>query len=214
MKEIQYRRWLNEQKGHRAVINLKKNGFQAHFTASAEEAVDLVLEMSLNYTYFGFGGSSTTRSLDLPGTLERLGKTVYDHWNPPPDTSDIEIRMKQGRSDCFICSANAISETGEIINVDGAGNRTNAMTFGCPHVIIIAGVNKIVRDMDSAFKRIRETAAPMRAKSLNLDTPCAQNGVCLDCNSPQRICRITTILHKKPMMTDITVIIINADTGF
>jgi len=214
MKESQYRQWLNEQKGCRAVVNLKKNGFQAHFIRSAEEATDFVLEMVQNHTHFGFGGSATTRYLDLPGILERQGKTVYDHWNPPGDATDIEMRLKQGRCECFICSANAISETGEIINVDGVGNRTNAMTFGCPNVIIIAGINKVACDMAGAFRRIREIAAPMRAKSLNMDTPCARNGLCADCNSPQRICRITTILHRKPMMTDITVIVINEDIGF
>ncbi len=214
MKDIQYHAWLNEEKGHRVVTNLKKNGFQAHFTATPQEAIDLVLELVKKDNRFGFGGSSTTRYLDLPGILERLGKTVYDHWNPPGEASDLEIRMKQGRSDCFLCSANAISETGEIINVDGVGNRTNAMTFGCPRVIILAGINKVSRDLESAFRRIKETAAPMRAKSLNLDTPCAKNGLCTDCNSPQRICRITTILHRKPMMTDITVILINENIGF
>ncbi|MFO8111940.1 MAG: lactate utilization protein [Desulfosalsimonadaceae bacterium] len=214
MKDIQYHAWLNEEKGHRVVTNLKKNGFQAHFTASAQEAIDLVLEMVKADNRFGFGGSSTTRYLGLPGLLEGLGKTVYDHWQPPAEASDLEIRMKQGRSDCFLCSANAISESGEIVNVDGVGNRTNAMTFGCPRVIILAGINKVSRDLESAFRRIKETAAPMRAKSLNLDTPCAKNGLCTDCNSPQRICRITTILHRKPMMTDITVILINENIGF
>lgn len=214
MKEFLIHKWIAEQKGHRAVTNLKRNDFQAHWAANAEEGVALFLELVKGFTSFGFGGSATTRQLDLPGILERQGKTVYDHWNPPADASDIEMRLKQGRSDCFICSANAISETGEIINVDGIGNRTNAMTFGCPNVIIIAGINKVTRDLESAFQRIKETAAPMRAKSLHLDTPCAKNGVCTDCHSPQRICRITTILHRKPMMTEITVIIVADDLGF
>jgi len=126
----------------------------------------------------------------------------------------LEIRLNQGRCDCFFCSANAISATGEIINVDGVGNRNNAMTFGTKKVIIAAGVNKIRPDMESALRRIKEIAAPMRAKSLNMQTPCAQTGICTDCNSPQRICRVTTILHRKPMLTDISVILINEILGF
>lgn len=211
---MDYRRWLDEQKGHRTVINLKKNGFRAHLTANDRETADLIEEMTHSYTSFGFGGSSTTRQLDLPGILEGKGKTIYDHWNPPADGSDIEIRLKQGRSDCFICSANAVSETGEIVNVDGVGNRTSAMTFGSPNVIIVAGINKVTSDLESALRRIREVAAPMRARSLGMDTPCASTGVCADCNSAQRICRITTILHRKPMMTDITVLIVNRELGF
>jgi hypothetical protein len=88
------------------------------------------------------------------------------------------------------------------------------MTFGCPNVIIAAGMNKVAMDLGSALGRIREIAAPMRAKSLNMKTPCAETGICTDCNSPQRICRITTILHRKPMMTDITVVLINSSLGY
>lgn len=214
MEESSCRRWLNEQTGHRTVVNLKKNGFQAHFTATAGEAADLVLDLTHKCATVGFGGSSTTRRLGLPEALEKDGKTVYDHWNPPADASDMELRLKQGRSDCFLCSANAIAATGEIVNVDGAGNRTAAMTFGCPQVIIVAGINKVAPDLSGALARIRNIAAPMRAKSLNMDTPCAHDGICTDCQSPQRICRITTIVHRKPMMTDITVIIVNEEMGY
>ncbi len=140
--------------------------------------------------------------------------TVYDHWSPPENMSDRELRLMQGRCDCFFCSANAVSITGEIVNVDGVGNRNNAMAFGCPKVIIIAGVNKVTETLDAALARIREVAAPMRARSLNLETPCATAGRCTDCNTAQRICRITTILHRKPMMTDVSVILVNASLGF
>jgi len=104
--------------------------------------------------------------------------------------------------------------SGEIVNVDGAGNRNNAMSFGCPKVVIVAGTNKITRDLESAIRRVRDVAGPMRAKSLNRETPCAETGICTDCNSPQRICNITTILHRKPMMTDISVILINEELGY
>ena len=106
------------------------------------------------------------------------------------------------------------SATGEIVNVDGIGNRTNAMTFGTKKVIIVAGMNKVTSDLDSALKRVREVAAPMRAKSLNRKTPCAESGYCSDCRSPQRICRITAILHRKPMLTDISVVLVGQSMGF
>ena len=88
------------------------------------------------------------------------------------------------------------------------------MTFGCPKVVIIAGINKVTSTLDSALARIREVAAPMRARSLDMETPCAETGRCTDCNAPQRICRITTILHRKPMMTDVSVVLINEPLGF
>ncbi|MFP3998839.1 MAG: lactate utilization protein [Desulfobacterales bacterium] len=214
MTDMQYQTWLWEKLGHQTIENLKKHGFAGHFLATAEEASEFIAELVKNYSSFGFGGSATTRALNLPAALKQEGKTVYDHWEPQPEESDLTLRLKQGRCDCFICSANAISATGEIVNVDGAGNRTNAMTFGCPNVVIVAGMNKVTLDLDSALRRIREVAGPMRAKSLNMNTPCAETGICSDCNSPQRICRITSILHRKPMMTDITVVLINQSLGF
>jgi hypothetical protein len=167
------------------------------------------------YESFGFGGSDTTRAIGLAGALEREGKILYDHWKQglSPE-EDLALRLDQGRCDCFFCSANAISVTGEIVNVDGIGNRTNAMSFGPKKVMIVAGMNKVTPDLDAALKRVHDIAAPMRAKSLEMDTPCAKTGICADCNSPQRICRITAILHRKPMLTDISVVLIGEALGF
>ncbi len=211
----QYEQWLGEKLAVKTLENLKKHGFDAHFVESEEAARDLVLSMLEGFESFGFGGSDTTRALGLPDLLKARGKTIYDHWKEGlSKEEDLEIRLSQGRCDCFICSANAISMTGEIINVDGIGNRTNAMSFGPKKVIIVAGMNKVRPDLHSALARVKEVAGPMRAKSLGMATPCAETGVCNDCNSPQRICRITTILHRKPLLTDISVVLINKSLGF
>jgi hypothetical protein len=88
------------------------------------------------------------------------------------------------------------------------------MTFGPRKIVIVAGMNKVRPSLESALARVREVAGPMRARSLNRATPCAETGVCTDCNSPQRICRITTILHRKPMMSDVSVVLVNQSMGF
>ena len=210
-----HRKWLWTQLAERTVENLKKHGFDARFLETADEARDLIIDLSDGYNSYGFAGSSTTRALGLPETFKNRGATVSDHWTPglaPED--DLRIRLEQGRCDCFFTSANAISATGEIVNVDGVGNRTNAMTFGPKKVFVVAGMNKVAPDLDSAIRRVREVAGPMRAKSLNMETPCAKTGFCNDCNVPQRICRVTTILHRRPMLTDLTVILINETLGF
>jgi len=208
-------KWLWEKQGEKAVKALKDHGFDAHFVQTLEEARDLILNMVPAYETFGFGGSHTTRSLGLTETLRAKGKTLFDHWEGNLfGEENKKIRLAQGRSDCFICSANAISATGEIVNVDAVGNRTAAMTFGPRKVIVVAGMNKVRPDLPSALERIREVAGPMRAKSLNLDTPCAKTGVCSDCNAPKRICEVTTILHRKPWMTDISVVLINDTLGY
>ena len=210
-----YQSWLWEKLGEKCVTAFKKHGFDAHFVPSVEESRKLILQMVSGYETFGFAGSETTRSLGLLEELTSMGKTVYDHWQKGVSKEDdLEIRLQQGRCDCFFCSANAISATGEVVNVDGVGNRTNGMTFGPKKVIIVAGMNKVRVDLDSALKRVWEVAGPMRAKSLNMETPCAETGVCSDCNSPQRICRVTTILHRKPMLTDISIVLVNQNLGF
>ena len=211
----EYQRWLWEVIGKRTIENLKKHGFDAHFVSTAEEAKELVLKMVEEYETFGFAGSDTTRTLGLVEALREKGKVIYDHWQPGLSKEEnLKVRLQQGRADCFLCSANAVSVTGEIINVDGIGNRISGMTFGPKKVIVVAGMNKVRPDLHSALARVREVAGPMRAKSLGMATPCAETGFCMDCNSPQRICRITTILHRRPMLTDISVILVNEELGF
>ncbi|MCD6304960.1 MAG: lactate utilization protein [Deltaproteobacteria bacterium] len=213
--ENSYQTWLWEKRGEACVRNLRKHGFDACLVHSRDEARELVLGMISGYETFGFGGSDTIRCLGLVEAFKAAGKTVYDHWQDGlTKQEDLEIRLQQGRCDCFLCSANAIAVTGEIINVDGIGNRTNAMTFGPKKVFIIAGMNKVTADLESGLKRIREVAGPMRARSLGMETPCAGTGICTDCNAPQRICRATLILHRRPLLTDISVILINESLGF
>ena len=207
--------WLWEQWGQRCAANLKRNGFDAHWVADTKGAQTLIHAMISEYDSFGFGGSATIRQLGFVEALKAEGKVVWDHWQPDlKPQEDMRIRRQQLNCDCFMCSANAIAATGEIVNVDGLGNRTSAMGFGPRRVIIAAGMNKVTPDLASALERIRQVAAPMRAKSLGMATPCAETGQCTDCHSPQRICRITTILHRQPMATPTSVVLINEDLGY
>ena len=207
--------WLLEKTGKKCVENLKKHRFDAHFFDNCEDAKTKIMDMVKDYNTFGFGGSDTTRGMGIPEALNSLGKIIYDHNKEGLEFEKVmEYRKLQGSCDCFFSSANALSQTGEIINVDGVGNRVNATVFGPTKVIIVAGTNKIEKDVDSALKRIREVAGPMRAKSLGMANPCSETGICMDCNSPTRICNITTIIHRKPMLTDISVMIINENLGY
>jgi len=207
--------WRWEKLTEKCVKNLKKHAFDVHFVSTEQEARSLIIEMVSGYETFGFGGSDTTRSLGIVEELTLRKKTIYDHWVKGHNLEeDMDLRLQMGRCDCFFTSANAISAEGEIVNVDGVGNRTSAMAFGPKKIVIVAGMNKVTHDLESALRRVREVAGPMRAKSLSLDTPCAETGLCNDCDSPQRICRITTILHRRPMLSDVTVVLINKELGF
>ena len=215
MPENKYKSWLWEKLAEKCMKKLKAHEFDAHFVSTTDEAREIILNMCSAHETYGFGGSDTTRSLGVLEELRDRGKTIYDHWRKGlTSEEDLHIRLHQGRCECFFCSANAISATGEIVNVDGIGNRTNAMTFGPKKVVIVAGMNKVTPDLESALRRVRDIAAPMRAKSLDMETPCAKTGICTDCDSPQRICRVTTILHRRPMLTDVSVILVNQSLGF
>lgn len=209
------REWLNEKIGSICRDNLNKHGFDAHFFRTKDVAREFIVGLTAGYARFGFGGSDTTRSLGILDDLLKAGKTVYDHLAGGFDLdASTACRREQLHCDCFLCSANAVSMTGEIVNVDGVGNRTSAMAFGPEKVIVVAGINKITPDLESALGRVRQVAAPMRARSLGMDTPCAVTGICADCNSPQRICRVTTILHRKPMLTDVSVVLVSEPMGY
>jgi L-lactate utilization protein LutB len=207
--------WWLEKLAENCLRRLKTHGFDVLLAVGREDARHAVLARVGHLESFGFGGSETVRQVGLPQALEARGKILFDHWQADlPDAQEQAIRLQQGRCECFICSANAIAATGEIVNVDGIGNRNCAMTFGPGQVVIIAGVNKVTSDLPTALRRVQEVAAPMRARSLGLDTPCAHTGQCVDCNSPQRICRITTILHRRPMRTPILVVLVREALGY
>ena len=209
------RRWLMELRAIRCVENLKKHRFDAHFMLDCQSVREEVKALLEPVKSAGFGGSDTVRSMGLHTLAREMGKVVFDH-SVPDLTFEETLAMRKAQQSCdlFFTSANALSETGEIVNVDGIGNRTNAMSFGPDRVVVVAGYNKIAPDLEGALRRIREVAGPMRAKSLGMETPCAVTGVCSDCNSSMRICNITTILHRKPMLTKITVFVVGEELGY
>ena len=208
-------------KAHNKIIfettiqSLKKNGFGAEFFATREEAANFIMNQAADCNSVGIAGTHTIRALGVVPLLEKAGKTLFDHWKLKIGTpEELQCRKDQMRADLFLASVNALTMTGEIVNREGCGNRTNSMTFGPGKVILVAGRNKVVPDLDSAIARIEETAAPIRAMSLNRKTPCVKAGHCMDCDSPERICRITSIIHRQPLFTKITVVILDEEIGY
>ena len=209
------RRWLLEERAHRCVGRLNRHRFDARFFEERGLFLAEIKGVIKEAKTVGFGGSATLRSLGLAEMADVMGKEVLDHGHEGLSFEEsLAARRGQQRCDLFFTSANALSETGEIVNVDGIGNRTNAMCFGPKRVVVVAGFNKIAPDLSRALERVRQVAGPMRAKSLGVDTPCAQTGVCSDCNAPMRICNITTVLHRKPMLTDVSVFVVGEELGY
>jgi L-lactate utilization protein LutB len=213
MKE--FKECHNDILGAKTVAALIKNNFTATYVKTREEAVRQITDLIPVEATVGVGGSWTIQEIGLDATLKARGNTMFNHNSPglsPAEASD--FRHKQLACDVFITSTNALTLEGELVNVDGVGNRVAAMMFGPKKVIIIAGVNKIIRDISEAQNRIELYAAPINNTRLNRPNPCVKTGECMDCQGPTRICNITTILHKRPGTTDIHIFIVGEELGF
>jgi hypothetical protein len=157
----------------------------------------------------------TIQSMDIRQKLSQKGCTVLDHGKEGLSAEErATIRRKQLVADVFLCSSNAVTMQGEMVNVDGIGNRVAAMMFGPARVIIAVGTNKLVDTLDEAHARIKAVAAPINSKRLNLPNPCVETGKCMDCQSKSRICNLTTVIRRRPLFTDIHVLVIGEELGY
>lgn len=209
------RQWWIDEKVKKVIEKLEAHQFKAVYVKSKEEAVREIWKHLAPVQTVGVGGSVTIRELGLVEQLEAKGKVVWDHWKPGlTKEQSSDVRKSQLSSDVFLSSVNAITMNGELINIDGIGNRVSASIFGPGKVILIAGVNKIVEDVEAGIRRIKNVVTPMNAKRLNLDLPCAKLGRCADCNSPDRICCVTVVYERKPLWTDVHIILVGEELGY
>lgn len=207
--------WVVEKRVERVIKSLEKNNMEAYYVKDENEALKKIKEFLKEGATVTVGGS---KSLFEVGAIEFLKESKYNFLNRYKEGIKNEEREKIYRdaffADTYLCSTNAITEAGELYNIDGNGNRVAAMIFGPKEVIIIAGINKIVKNMEEAQERLKNIAAPANAKRFKLDTPCAKVGYCMDCNSDSRICSSYTILKKQKEKGRIKVIIVNKNLGY
>lgn len=209
------KKWHASVIGQRVVSALRKNNFKAEFFPEREEALQHILSKIPPDSRVGVGGSTTLREIGLIDILRDKGHTLYDHNQADLSREEKTAqRYNQMSSDIFIASTNAVTLKGELVNIDGIGNRVAAMTFGPGKVILAAGINKVVKDVEEGLQRIRLYAAPLNTKRHESPNPCLKTGQCADCSSDSRICNITSIIHKCPPLNDIEVIIIGETLGF
>lgn len=207
--------WHKEVMGRKAAEALSKNNFTAVYVETKEEALKKALELMEESQSIGLGTSMTLKELGIAEELKKKGKEIYDHTDPSLTAEEkLEMRRKQQLSDCFISSTNAVTLDGKLVNVDGTGNRVSAMIFGPKKVVVIAGVNKVVKDVDAALDRIEQYVAPLNNKRFNFANPCTKTGSCMNCAGASRICNVTAIMRKKPLATDINIIIVGEELGY
>lgn len=207
--------WHNDVLGTKVVEALKKNNFAASYVKTRKEALEKLLALIPQTATIGIAGSWTIKEIGLDTALEDRGNTVYNH-NKPGLTKEesLAVRRKELLSDVFLTGTNAVTLDGQLVNVDGAGNRVAAMTFGPQQVYVIVGINKIVKDVNEAQQHIKLYAAPINNKRLSLPNPCVKTGECMNCQSPSRICNITTIMHKRPLAIQIHIVVVGEQLGF
>ncbi len=188
---------------------LKKNNMDAHYFTDLDDLYKKIDEYIADAEACGWGGSVT---LDQTGVLDHVKKSnckCLDRDDPANDKESMQIASLS--CDVFFMSSNAITEDGKLYNIDGNGNRAGALVYGPKKVVIVAGTNKIVKDLDAAIDRARNIAAPLNTKRLNRKTPCVVTGKCEDCASPERICCHEVLTEYQLRKNRIAVLILEGD---
>ncbi len=193
--------------------SLTERGYAVTTFATAAEAAAYLNE-KIDGVTVGFGGSVTLREMGLLDSLS-AHNTVYSHWTPAEGLTPAETLVRASSTEVYLTSANGLAETGEIINIDGTGNRVAGTLYGHEKVYFVIGRNKLAPDYDAALYRARNIAAPKNAQRLGVATPCAAKGdKCYDCKSPQRICRGLVVLWEAMKSCETEVVLIDEELGY
>lgn len=207
-----------EEVDHKKVTELTQklidNGFSVINFSKANDVVKWFAAMLNAPMQVGIGGFVTVKSLGIPAMLRAMQIDVLDHTTAVSKEESRNIQKAILNADAYICSANAITMLGEIFNVDANGNRVAAINFGPKDVYLVVGKNKIVKDFTDAIKRLRTIAGPLNSQRLGLPNPCAETGVCSECQSDTRICNTYSLIRRQPWGNRITIMLVDEELGF
>ena len=202
-----------EKSGPKVVEALKKRHFEAFYVSSKEEAVKKAMEIIPHGDSIGWGGSFSIDEIGLKAELEKCGHKMIDRDLVKTPEDRRKLMVEALCCDTFLMSSNAITEDGQLFNIDGVANRVAALCFGPKSVVIVAGMNKVVPNLDAAYHRVRGFSAPANAQRFEINTPCKITGECANCMSEECICNqfVTTRLCKPAGR--IKVILVGEDLG-
>ena len=208
------RKMQYDKAGPKVAEALNKRYFEAYYCPDRAAALEKILELIPQDHVVSWGGAATVDELGVKEALRQRGQAVIDR-DTAKDAQERQQMLKQALTcDTFLMGSNAISADGQLVNIDGTGNRVAALCFGPTQVVVVAGMNKVAGDLDGAMRRAREVAAPMNAQRFPLKTPCVANGLCGDCKGPDSICaQIVTTRLCKPAGR-IKVVLVGEDLGF
>ena len=189
----------NERLARHLIRHLERRNMHACYCATAEDAVAKVTELIPDGCSVTWGGSMTIRDIGIPAALHARGTlSVMDRDLAGSREEAQEIYRKAFTADYYLSSANAISEDGVVVNIDGTGNRVAAITFGPKHVILVIGLNKVAQTVEAALARARSMASPINAARFDIKTPCQTDGTCHNCNSADCVCNYIHFLRNSP----------------
>ena len=198
----------NELLAGRMIKSLNRRNMEAFYCPTAEEAVKKVSELIEDGSSVTWGGTMTVRDLGIPNALKsRETLEVLDRDLVETPEEKLAMYLRAFSVDVYLTSANAISEDGVIVNIDGNGNRVAAITWGPKKVIFVIGLNKVAQTVEAALARVRGTASPINAARFDIKTPCQTDGVCHNCNSPESICNYVHFLRNSPKGRHIVVLV-------
>ena len=204
----------NERLAQKMIKNLERRHFEAYYCKTSAEAVEQAVSLIPEGSSISWGGSMSIRDIGLTTRLKEGNYQVYDRDDVTTEEDKIATYRKAFECDFYLASANAISEDGVIVSIDGNGNRVAAITWGPKRVIFIVGLNKVAQNVEAALARARSTASPINAARFDIQTPCQIDGVCHNCNSPQSICNYIHFLRNSHPAKRHIVILVGENLGY
>lgn len=207
--------WYIEKQVERTIKNINSRNMEGYYIKNREQLFQKLKDLITEGSIVGVGDSMTLFETGVIDFL-RSGKFNFlDKYEEGLGSDDKrELYIKNFSADTFICSTNAITENGELYNIDGNGSRVAPMIYGPKQVILVTGINKIVKNLDEAEIRVRQYAAPIDAKRLNRDTPCTKLGYCVDCKNPNRICNDFVVIRGQFIKGRIKILIVGEMLGY
>lgn len=204
----------NKLLGEQMIKSLDSRNIEGYYAETKEEALRVALELIPEGASIAWGGSMSIQEIGLKDAVCQGNYKVYNREEAKTPEEKRKIELATYDCDYFLTSANAISEDGVIVNIDGNANRVSAIAYGPRNVLMIVGMNKVVKDVRDAVSRARNEAAPVNAQRFGLDTPCSKTGACFDCKIPDTICCQFLITRYSKHPGRMKVILVNEELGF
>lgn len=208
------RKKRNQLLAEKVIKGLEARNMEGYYVDTKKEALKKAMALIPKGSSVGWGGSASLDEIGVKVVLKTGEFVVYDRDSCKKPLERKQVERQIFGCDYFLCSSNAITEDGILVNVDGNSNRVAAIAYGPEHVVMVVGMNKVAKDVDAAISRVRNEAAPINAQRFDLDTPCKKFGSCMNCMSGDTICCEFLITRFSRHPGRIKVILVGEDLGF